>query len=144
MEAIIHRARKGEAEVPAQMRLRHPGRAKVQKDLFQAFCKLAHLRAATPALRQRARVDLSVDDESYAFARVSAGSGVIVVFNHAEAAAGLRILSEGSGIEKGIRLEKLLATTPEAGGAPRRLDIECRPTPPRSIGERPQVTEPAV
>ena len=46
---IIRRARKGQSEVPTQMPLKRPGRAKVQ-DLFQTISKLARLRPATPAL----------------------------------------------------------------------------------------------
>ena len=62
MEAIIHRARKGGTEVPAQMRLKHLGRAKVQEDLFQSIRKLARLRAATPALRRGELTGLLVED----------------------------------------------------------------------------------
>ena len=88
------------------MRLRHPRRAKVQEDLFRAICQLAHPRAATPALRQRARVDLLVDDEKNAFARVSAGSRVAVVFNGAGESAELHVPLEASGIPNGT-LENL-------------------------------------
>ena len=47
------------------------------------FRKLARLRKATPALRQGALVDLLVDDDTYAFARVAAGSHAIVAFTGA-------------------------------------------------------------
>ena len=145
MEAIIHRARKGGTEVPAQMRLKHPGRAKVPEDLLQSIRKLARLRAATPALRRGALTGLLVEDDAYAFARVTDGSRVVVVFNGAGASAELHVPLEASGIPNGSRLERI------CWGPHRRWRhaealwrSSCRPTPPRSIGERPQVTEPAV
>ena len=59
-------------------------------------------------------------------------------------AEGYNIPLEASGIPNGTRMENLLGTTPAVEARQGALEIELRPTPPRSIGERPQVTEPAV
>ena len=127
MEAIIHRARKGGTEVPAQMRLKHPGRAKVQEDLFQSIRKLTRLRVATPALRQCALIDLLVDDNAYAFARVTDGSRIVVVFNDAVASAELHVPLEATGIPNGTRMENLLWTTPAVEARQGALEIELLP-----------------
>src|ERR1035441_7458052 len=67
------------------------GRSKAQEELFQSIRQLTRLRAATPALRQGALTSLLVEDDAYAFARVTAESQVIVVFNHAPVSARLHI-----------------------------------------------------
>ena len=100
------------------------GRTRAQQDLFQHVQAVAHLRAVTPALRMGALVDLLVDDDAYAFARVTAGSRVVVVFNRAAASAKLHIPLEGSGIQNGMRLENLLGTTPAAEARQNALEIE--------------------
>jgi hypothetical protein len=79
VEAIIHRARKGGTEVPAQLRLKDQGRGKAQKDLFQSVRGLPRLRAATPALRRGVLTGLLVEDDANAFARVTDGSRVVVI-----------------------------------------------------------------
>ena len=127
MEAIIHRARKGGTEGPGQMRLKHPGRAKVQEDLFQAICKLAHPRAATPALRRGVLAGLLVEDHAYAFARVTDGSRVVVVFNGAGASVELHVPLGECGIPNGTRMENLLGTTPAVEARQGALEIELPP-----------------
>ena len=111
------------------MRLKHPGRAKVQEDLFQSIHKLARLRAATPALRRGVLTGVLVEDDAYAFARVTDGSRVVVVFNGAGASAELHVPLEASGIPNGTRLENLLGTTPAVEARQGALEIEL---PPRS------------
>ncbi|HEY1338189.1 MAG TPA: alpha-amylase family glycosyl hydrolase [Bryobacteraceae bacterium] len=103
------------------------GRAKVQEDLVQAVRKLAHLRAATPALRRGAMIDLMVDDNAYAFARITADSHVLVVFNHAAGSARLHIPLDQSGIPSGARLQNLLETTPPVEVRQGALEIELPP-----------------
>ena len=103
------------------------GRNKPQEDLFQSVRKLAHLRAATPALRQGALIDLLVEDDAYAFARVTDASRVVVVFNGAGASAQLHIPLEASGIPNGTRMENLLGTTPAVDARQGALEIELPP-----------------
>jgi glycosidase len=100
------------------------GRTRVQEDLYQAVRKLAHIRAATATLRQGALIDLLVDDNAYGFARVTADSRVVVVFNHAAGPAGLHVPRDRSGIPDGARLENLLETTPPAEARQGALEIE--------------------
>ena len=47
--------------------------AKAQEDLFQSIRELTRLRAATPALRRGTLIGLLVEDDAYAFARVTDG-----------------------------------------------------------------------
>jgi glycosidase len=103
------------------------GRTRTQEDLHRHVQTAANIRAAIPALRVGALVDLLVDDDAYAFARVTAGSRVVVVFNRAEASTKLHIPLEGSGIQNGIRLENLLGTTPAAVVRQSTLEIELPP-----------------
>ena len=46
----------------------------MREDLFQSVRKLARLRAAAPALRRGVLTSLLVEDDAYAFARVTDGS----------------------------------------------------------------------
>jgi len=103
------------------------GRNKVQEELFQSVRGLLHLRAATPALREGTLVDLLVDDDSYAFARVTNLSRAVVVFNGAGASAKLHVPLEASGIPNGTRLENLLRTTPAVEVRQGALEVELRP-----------------
>jgi glycosidase len=107
------------------------GRTAEQDDLFQTIRKLARLRAVTPALRQGTLVQLLVDDDAYAFARVTAESHVIVVFNHAAASARLHVPLESLRIPNGTRLVDLLGKTPGAEVRQGSLEVEL---PARSSG----------
>ena len=99
------------------MRLKHPGRVKVQEDLFQSIRKLARLRAATPALRRGVLTGLLVEDGAYAFARVTDESRVVVVLNGANASAELHVPLEASGIPNG----RICWGPHRRGGTPRRF-----------------------
>ena len=67
------------------------GRDEVRQDLFQSIRTLAHIRAATSALRHGTLVEVLVEDDAYPFARVAGGSRVLVVFNQAKPPANLHI-----------------------------------------------------
>jgi hypothetical protein len=99
----------------------------VQEDLFQSVRKLARLRAATTALRRGVLTGPLVEDEAYAFARVAAGSGVIVVFNGAGTSAELHVPLEASGIPNGSSLENLLETTPTVEARQGTLELALPP-----------------
>ena len=103
------------------------GRTEVQEELFQNVRRLTHLRAGIAALRRGALIDLLVDDDAYAFARVTAGSRVLVVFNRRAAPARLHIPLESSGIPDSSRLENLLGGTPAAETRNGALDVELPP-----------------
>jgi hypothetical protein len=70
---------------------------------------------------------LLVDDDSYAFARVTNLSRAVVVFNGAGASAKLHVPLEASGIPNGTRLENLLRTTPAVEVRQGALEVELRP-----------------
>jgi len=103
------------------------GRTKEQEDLFRSIRNLTRLRAATPALRRGALVQLLVDDDAYAFARVAADSRVIVVFNHAAAPATLHIPLDSLGIANGTRLENLLGRTAALVTRQGAIEVELSP-----------------
>ena len=103
------------------------GRSKAQEDLFHSIRELTHLRAATPALRRDALTGLRLEDDAYAFARVTDGSRVVVVFNGAGASAQLHIPLDASGIPNGTRMENLLGTTPAVEARQGALEIQLPP-----------------
>ena len=103
------------------------GRSKAQEELFQSIRQLTRLRAATPELRRGALTGLLVEDDAYAFARVTDASRVVVVFNGAKASAQLHIPIEASGIPNGTRMENLLGTTPAVEARQGALQIELPP-----------------
>lgn len=92
------------------------GRDWAAQALHRRFQKLANLRAASEALRRGAFIELLVEDEAYAFARVLAGRAAVVVFNHSASTANLRIPLEGAGIADDTLLENCLD-----GGPPLRV-----------------------
>ena len=103
------------------------GRNEAQEDLFQNARRLTRLRAGTAALRRGALIELLVEDDAYAFARVTAGSRVLVVFNRRAVPTRLHIPLEASGIQDGSRLENLLGSTPATEARNGALDIELPP-----------------
>ena len=103
------------------------GRTEAQEHLFRAVRELACLRAATPALREGTLIDLLVEDETYAFARISAGSRVVVVFNRASVSTKLHIPVSGLGIQNGIRLQNVLGTTAPVETREGVLEVELPP-----------------
>ena len=68
-----------------------------------------------------------VDDDAYAFARVTAESRVIVVFNHAAATARLHVPVRSLGIPDGTRLERTLKTTPAVDVRQGAVEVELAP-----------------
>ena len=109
------------------MPLKHPGAPRRRRISSSSIRELTHLRAATPALRRGALTGLLVEDDAYAFARVTDGSRVVVVFNGAGASAQLHIPLEASGIPNGTRMENLLGTTPAVEARQGALEIELPP-----------------
>jgi glycosidase len=93
------------------------GRTVEQETLFQRFQRLAHLRGTTPPLRRGSLLELLVEDDAYAFARLTltdnaAASRVLVVFNNAAAPATLDVPLKGTGITDGTHLEDCLGAAP--------------------------------
>ena len=68
-----------------------------------------------------------MEDDAYAFARVTDASRVVVVFNGAGATVQLHIPLEASGIPNGTRMENLLGTTPAVEARQGALEIELPP-----------------
>ena len=88
------------------------GRTAPQQELWESLRKLTRLRAASDPLRRGSLVDLLVDDNTYAFARVLPGSQAVVVFNNAAQEVTLRIPLAGSGVRDGASLEDALGHAP--------------------------------
>jgi glycosidase len=108
------------------------GRTESEQDLFRHFQRLARLRAATPSLRRGSLVELLVEDDAYAFARLTgagnaSGSRVLVVFNRSAAAATLRVPLTGTGIRDGARLEDCLSAAAPAYARDGAIQIELPP-----------------
>lgn len=84
------------------------GREAAEQTLFTGFQRLARLRAELEPLRRGTLLQLLVDDEAYAFARVTREARALVVFNHSSQPATLRVPLEGSGIANGAVLTDAL------------------------------------
>ena len=90
------------------------GRDPAQQSIFDSLRRATHLRAALEPLRCGAQVDLLVEDDVYAFARVTAQASVLAVFNNSAAEQTLRIPLEESKIADGVTLQDQLGGAPPA------------------------------
>ena len=81
------------------------GRTPDQQKIFTQFQRLAHLRAGSEALRSGRMVDLLVEDDVYAFARVTDRERAIVVFNNGAKDVTLQIPVSGAGVAEGATFE---------------------------------------
>jgi glycosidase len=96
-----------------------PGRTAEQQALFEYVQRAARSRAESEPLRRGSMVDLLVENDVYAFARVTPRSSVLVVFNNGAGESTLRIPTAGSRIANGVTLEDALGKSPAvkvAGG----------------------------
>jgi hypothetical protein len=87
-----------------------------QQALFQRFQRLARLSAAPPPLRRGSLLDLLVEDDAYAFVRLTstddAPGSRVLASNNADGPATLQVPLSGTGIADGTRLEDLLGAGP--------------------------------
>lgn len=88
------------------------GRSTEQNAVFDYVRRVAQLRARLEPLRRGKLVDLLVENDQYAFARVTPQASVLVVFNNAAGDAVLRVPLAGSRIADGVTLEDQLGAAP--------------------------------
>ncbi len=81
------------------------GRTPEQQSLVTAFERLSGLRAASEALRRGRMIDLLVEDDAYAFARVAPHDRVVAIFNESTASKDLRVPLGAAGIADASVLE---------------------------------------
>jgi len=84
------------------------GRTAEEQRIFGHVQRLARIRAASEPLRRGRMVSLLVEDQAYAFARVTPRASVLVVCNNAGSAATLRVPLGGAGIKDGATLQDAL------------------------------------
>ena len=72
-------------------------------------------------------VDLLVEDHAYAFARITAQSRMVVVFNNAAQAVTLHIPLAGSGVLEGAMLEDCFGGTPAVEARNNAVDVRLAP-----------------
>jgi len=84
------------------------GRSPEQQAIFDTLRRAAHVRAGLEPLRRGKMVDLLVDDDYYAFARIAPSGSVLVVLNNSVADALLHIPLVGSRIPDGVTLQDAL------------------------------------
>lgn len=101
------------------------GRSAEQNAIFDYVRRVAQLRARLDPLRSGKLVDLLVENDQYAFARVTTQASVLVVFNNSARDADLHVPLAGSGIRDGVTLEDQLGAAPpvktQAGAAEVRI-----------------------
>jgi len=103
------------------------GRTAEEQKLLTQLQRLTRLRAGSEALRHGRMVDLLVEDHSYAFARVTAQSLAVVVFNNAPQAVTLHIPLTGSGVVDGTMLEDSFGGAPAVQAHNSALDVGLAP-----------------
>ncbi|HEV2445517.1 MAG TPA: alpha-amylase family glycosyl hydrolase, partial [Candidatus Sulfopaludibacter sp.] len=99
------------------------GRTPEEGALFNYVRRLTGLRARLEPLRHGKLVDLYVENDQYAFARVSGQSAVLVVFNNAPAESVLRVPLAGTPIADGTTLEDQLGGATPARSQGRIAEI---------------------
>jgi glycosidase len=103
------------------------GRTAEEQKLLTQLQRLTRLRAGSEALRSGRMLDLLVEDHAYAFARVTAQSRVVVVFNNAAQAVTLHIPLAGSGVLEGAMLEDCFGGTPAVEARNNAVDVRLAP-----------------
>jgi glycosidase len=106
------------------------GRTREQQALFEDLRRLTSLRAALEPLRRGRMVDLLVEDNVYAFARVTPEKSVVVIVNGSADPATVRVPLQGSGIQDGSALADRLGAAPPLRAANGLLETTL---PARSI-----------
>lgn len=88
------------------------GRDSSQQGIYDHFQRMARLRGELEPLRRGSLVPLLLEDQAYAFARVTREGSVLVIFNHSPALAALRIGLAGTTIVDGAELNDALGRAP--------------------------------
>ena len=103
------------------------GRTTVEQKIFTQLRRLTHLRAASEALRSGRMVDLLVEDDVYAFARVAPRERAVVVFNNGPREVVLHIPLTGSEVPEGATLQDLYGSAPSAQARNGALEVRMAP-----------------
>jgi glycosidase len=112
------------------------GRDQVQEDLFRNVRKLARLRAETPALRSGALVQLLVEDDAYAFARVVGDREWSWCFIARRPRRGCASRSRGRALRMAPSSAICWTTQEPSRRVTARWRSSCLQTPLRSIADR--------
>jgi glycosidase len=88
------------------------GRTPDQESAFEHLRQLAHLRGELEPLRRGKLVDLAVGDQTYAYARITAGASVIVIINNATTDATLEFDAGPAHFAEGVTLTDRLGSAP--------------------------------
>ncbi|MGD0776965.1 MAG: alpha-amylase family glycosyl hydrolase [Candidatus Solibacter sp.] len=99
------------------------GRSAEQQKLLAQLQRLTRVRAASVALRRGRMVDLLVEDQAYAFARVTPQERVVVVFNNAPRAVTLHVPLAGSEVAEGTTLRDCCGGAPEVAVRHGAVDV---------------------
>ena len=103
------------------------GREPAQQSIFEYFQRLAHLRATLEPLRRGSLVQLLVEDEAYAFARVADGTRALVIFNNSSKPATVHVPLAASGIADGAILEDALGKSPQIRARDGAIEVQLPP-----------------
>ena len=103
------------------------GRTPAEQEIFTQLRRLTHLRAASEALRSGRMADLLIDDDVYAFARVTPRDRVIVIFNNGARDSSLHIPLAGSQVPEGAALEDHFGNAPSVRAHDGVLEVRMAP-----------------
>jgi neopullulanase len=99
------------------------GRTPDEQSVFEHVRRLARLRAELPPLRRGRMVNLLVEEQRWAFARIGERGVVVVAFNNEAQAATLDVAVGGAGLYDGRRLIDRLGVGPELRVARGRVRV---------------------
>ena len=86
------------------------GRAPDQESVFEHLRQLAHLRGELEPLRRGKLVDLAVGDQTYAYARLTAGATVVVLINNSTTNVAITFDAEPAHLAEGSTLTDRLGS----------------------------------
>ncbi len=90
------------------------GRTPEEQAVFERVRKAARLRAELEPLRRGTMVNLTVSEQSWAYARISGQTVVIMAFNNDQKPALVEFSVSPTGLSDGVTLEDRLGTAPGA------------------------------
>jgi glycosidase len=106
------------------------GRTADEQAIFEHLRRLTHLRAELEPLRRGAMVNLAVTEQIYAYARVTDGGAVVVVFNNGAEPAAVECGVGPARLPDGVTLKDPLGVAPDVRIENGKMRLNL---PPRSV-----------
>ncbi len=103
------------------------GRTAAEEEIFSHVRHLTHLRAELEALRRGGMVNLSLGEQTWAYARITAREKVIVVLNNAPDREVIPVPIASIGLADGATLQDRLGVSPDLSVKNGGIDVPLNP-----------------